>query len=138
MEDYQLKTLAVELIEDPLQIGYKDMDLQQVADSLNATDKEKVVPYVSGIDVGNSVDLNDFIKLEVDQKSTLASIWLLENIPTQSGFFRDYLLSIFPADSPTQTALLQSFIRLTSRADVLGIGFVGAHHVKEARALIGN
>lgn len=136
MNDLELNKLRTEIDTDELSRGYSGMTNQQIADSLNEINRNVITPFLSGVQIGQQLNLTEFNALSAEQRNTLRAMFSLSNIPTETGFYRDFLLSAFNAQSTTRTNLIANFTHLESRASEIGIPFCGAHHVETAKLLV--
>jgi hypothetical protein len=131
----RLLILKNEITNDPLTRGYSGMTDPQIADSLNTSNRSVTVPTLTGRQIGAAIDLTEFDARTAAQQNTIRAMWPLDDIPTEAGFYREFILATFNAQSTTRANILAKFTRTSTRAAELGLPFVGAHHVAEAKAL---
>lgn len=128
-----LSTLSAELTNDPLSRSYAGMTDQEAANSLNAVDREVDVNTVPGRYVWEAVVPAEYNALTSDQKTTLWGIINMGDVYVKGSNTRLALGSMFsPGD--TRDALIALQIEDMSRARELGLGFIFAGHIQNARA----
>lgn len=136
MTEEQIALLRTELLTDPLVRNYAAMDDLQVVNSLNLVNRSVLIPTVTGTQIGQQVVVSEYNALTDAQRNTIRDMWGLDSVPTQTGFFREYLLSVFNAQSTTRANLIAAFSRNVSRlTELMGTPVsIGPHHVAQARA----
>ena len=124
--------IKTELTTDPLARGYAGMTDQEVADSLNTVDRERNKTTLSGTDVFNAINVTEFNALT---DAVQARIWNVLHLGTINPFGLEATLFVgaFGAESETITNLSAIRKESISRATEIGVGFVMAGHVQNAR-----
>lgn len=137
MPDFRI--LMNELTNDPLGRGYAGMTHQQVADSLNAVNRDRWV-QLSSADIFEAIVIADFTALSTANKARVDRILGLgDNIRTGPGSqARTELVAVFGAGSTTIANLAAVANRRVSRASEIGWadGDVGFSDIVRARALL--
>ena len=123
-------TLTAELAL-PLYDGTTD---QEAADELNAVDKVVDVETVTSQQIFEAVVPAEYTALTSDQKTMFWGILGMGDIYVNNTNTRIAITSLFsPGDTLSALADLQT--QTISRATELGLGFVYAGHIQNARAL---
>lgn len=128
--------LRQELTTDPLSRGYASMTDEQVADSLNAQNRQTQRDTLSGAEMFEQIEPSEFIsKTNALQAEVWNIVHLGEAIKVSPGSrTRARMIAIFGAGSATITNLAAILNITVSRADELGLGIVTAGAVGRARA----
>lgn len=125
-----------ELIGDPLGRGYAGMSDPQAADSLNTPNRDIAVDSVASEFVVAALEAPEVAALTAAQQRTMWGIIGAGTVraadPDVKGVFAD----LFGPATATRANLLALSIQTVSRAEEIGIGFVKAPDVNEARAMV--
>jgi hypothetical protein len=128
-------TLINELTSDPLGIGYGDMTDAEVAASLNAADRERIVPTLTSTQVFEAIDPGEFASLTDAQKALVRDLFAIGTVditPDSNG--RAVILNLFDAGSTTRANLLAEATEPISRAMELKLPTIKTGYVAKARA----
>lgn len=129
----EIVRLRDEIVTDPLARGYAGMSDVDVAASLNTVDRERDRDALTGSEVMNAVDDDEWTLLSDAQRQT---IWNLAHLGTINPFGMEARLmqSVFnETDSPTIAVLAAMRKEPVSRAVELGLGWARPGNVAEAR-----
>lgn len=134
MPDFQI--LKTEIDTDPLTRGYSGMTDQQVANSMNAKNRDNWVP-LSSAQIFEAINRTEFAALNTQNISRVDRILGLgSGIPTEPGSnARDELVAVFGAGSNTIIRLAALANQQRSRGEEIGWGEVRPGDVVQARAL---
>ncbi len=128
-----LDTLKAELTDDPLSRGYSAMSDVEASASLNEINRERNRSSMTGSEILNAVNDNEWIALSEADKQTVWNIAHLGEV-NPFGVEATLMLLVFDAaESPTITALRAARKEAVSRAVELGLGFVAPGHIENAR-----
>jgi len=130
-----IQALAVELSTDPLGRGYNSMTSDEAAASLNTANRSIVVDTVSGSVVLSATNQAEFTNLTAEQQDRWLNLCGINDLDVGTGPAKSIALSLFPNGTTTFDSLAALKTRLISRANELGLGWVKAGHVIEARGL---
>lgn len=124
--------LKTELTEDPLALGYSGMTDQEVADSLNAVNRQRNRTSMTGSEVINAVDPTQWAGLADAQRQT---VWNVVHLGTVDPFGVEatLLTDVFGAESATITALAAMRKQSISRATELGYPVLRPYDIQRAR-----
>lgn len=127
-----LELLRLEILTDPLLRGYSGMSDQEVADSLNDTNRSYNRAVMSGREIGNQVDQTEYEALTSDEKSLLFQLLNMNSLDPY-GFAQIALSDLFPNGSTTLSNLAAVRSGRMSRGAEIGFGKVKVGHVIDAR-----
>jgi len=124
--------LKTELTEDPLTRDYSEMTDEAVAIDLNTVNRTLNRASMSGSEVLNAVNAAEWIGLTDAGRQT---VWDIVHLGTLNPFGVEatLLIEVFGGGSATITALAAARKDDVSRAVELGLGFVYAGHIQNAR-----
>lgn len=125
-----LQALKTELSE----ARYRNMSDEQVADSLNVSDRPVNADSLQSGMLVASIVRAEFSALSPADKDYVRLIAMAETMPI-TATLKTELGSIFPANSQTRTNLVSLLKRTGSRAEELGLGIVTPSHVADAKRL---
>jgi|GEM_PF-4834661 len=154
MTGEQYQVLTAEIRDDPLGRGYANLSAQEAADSLNARNRTRVVPlsFVNAktlyARLGAAVAEMIIQKLEAGAASDSPLAPILKRAcqwirPSEQGIDVGNPVTRTMVDALTGGLLTEDEARLlkglaeesVSRAEELGLPYVGGHHVEYARTL---
>lgn len=115
-----IKTLAAELSNDPLGVGYVAMTDEQALHSITAKTRQKNKSEIAGAEIIEMVDLSEYDMLSAQKKQLF---WDLVHAGTVDPFGNAYTLmnDAFGPSSATMAKFNSGKIKLISRADELGL-----------------
>lgn len=141
MTAVNLGALATELASDPLGRNYPTMTDQQAADNLNTENRTRKVDSVTGAEIYEAVDQDEFDALDAGQKDLIYEVESLDVILVQAGRAKSNILACFGPGTTTRTNLIALANPVCSRAVEIGAvapGYaVTAVHVHQARYMNG-
>ncbi len=126
-----------ELVNDPLSLGYSSKADQQCANILNAETQQIARTSITGDELLENTAQVELVALTIGSRTDFWGFVNRSSIPVGGGTnTRAILAAIFPANSATRTNLMVLLATpiLASRAAVLGLPFVGVHHIASARS----
>lgn len=128
-----IAALKVELVAGHPVTGAYDADDAVAAGQLHAVNCERDRTSMTGSEVLNAVDDDEWMALSDADKRTVWDIVHLAMV-NPHGVEARLMLSVFDAaESPTIAALLVARKESVSRATEIGLGHVGVGNVAEAR-----
>ncbi len=125
-----------ELINDPLGRGYLGMSDPEAADSLNTPDRDVPVDSVASEFVVAALVASEVGALIAPKQRTMWGIIGAGSVRTDDAEVKAVFADLFPAGTTTRANLLALATRRISRSQELGLGFVKAPDVNEARAMV--
>ncbi len=131
-----IKLLKDELTIDPLNENYASMSNLEVVASINALTRTEVVPIITGSQLGEAVDKDEYNNLTSDTKKLM--LLELKNVPTlkTEGFVVTVIKDIFPSNGPTVAALVALKNKPISRGSEIKLPkLVKEGHVEMARPI---
>ena len=136
MRNTDLQILNAEITTDPLARGYSGMTDLQIANNLNAEYRTANRDTVSGAEIFNATDADEYGALTDDKKAAWDRLCAIGVVDTASGVAKAREAELFGGGSVTR-ANLQSLRQYSlSRAAELGINErVYASDVTEAKGL---
>ena len=126
--------LKTELAAGHPDTGAYDADAQIAADQLNAVNRSINRASMSGDEMFSHTDTTDFAGLTAAKQSNWLAFCGRDSIDPWGAANVAFVQWIFGAGAATLTALAGARTTDVSRAVEVGIGFVHAGHVAEARA----
>lgn len=130
-----LAKLKAEITADPLTRGYLAMTDAQAAASLNASDRASVRTLIPSHEVIEATVAAEWSSLSAAEKQRYQTFIAAGTVNAAGTNTRAAFLAMFGAGTTTRANLsaLQTGPTVT-RAAELGLPFIGAHHVTQARA----
>jgi len=129
------KVLRAELTNDPLARGYSGMTDKQVADSLNAIDRDQAVQSIGGQELFEAVVLAEYGALSASEMTLLNAFIDMGTIQVNGTNTKAVLLNMFGVGTTTRNNLAALQTTQISRATELGIGVVKEGKVGIARSV---
>ncbi len=128
-----IAALAAEIASGHPGTGAYDADDATAAGQLNAVNRTMNKATMTGSEVFNSVDAGQWSGLTDADKQI---VWDIVHLGTINpfGVEQTIMVSVFGATSATITALAAARVNNVSRAMELGLGYVRAGNVGEARS----
>jgi len=127
-----IAVLKSELTADLLTRGYSGMTDAAAATDLNTVYRTRNRSSMTGSEILNAIVKAEFVALAVADKQMVWDVIHLGDI-NPFGIEADLMTDAFGGGSATLTALAAARKDSISRADELGLGQVGAHHIATAR-----
>lgn len=127
-----LSLLQQEIDSDPLVRGYQDMTDQQIADSLNVVNRQKMRDFMRGSDIMEAIVDSEWGNLSQNHQLLVLSLAGVDQLDPR-GFVAKMLVRIFGMQSETVAALDEARKHTVSRARELGLEFVNGGDVKQVR-----
>jgi hypothetical protein len=116
--------------------GAYDADAQTAAAQLNAENLTRIRDTMSGSELWANTVATEYAALTDAQKSQWLAFCAIESHNTEvGGLAQLFVVGIFGGASDTVAALAAARTENISRADEIGVGFVRAGDVLEARAM---
>lgn len=129
-----IEVLRAELLTDPLGRGYAGMTDAQAAASLNAVNRTPARGVVDSYLVVNATVATEWTALSAAEKQRYQTIVGAGKVDNGNANVQAAFLAMFAGGTTTRTNLIAlAGGPSISRAAELGLPFVGAHHVAEAR-----
>lgn len=128
-----MNILIDELTNDPLVRDYANMSNIEIVNSLNTVNQIITAQFLSGSDIFNATDANEYAVLSETQKASWDALCAIESIDTINGAAKAREAELFGAGTTTRTNLIAIKQSTVSRAQELGIPKVREGHVQEAR-----
>ncbi len=124
-----------ELINDPIGRGYGLMSDPEAADSLNTPNRNVSVDSVPSEFVVAALVASEVASLTAAQQRTMWGIIGAGTVRADDAEVKAVFADLFGAATTTRANLLALGTQTISRAQEIGIGFVKAPDVNEARAM---
>ncbi len=125
--------LTSEVTNDPLEREYAGMTDSEVAARGAVKDRTRDVTSISGQDLFEAVDPEDFANLTDSDKATLFGIIGMGTILVNGANTKAALLSVFGSGTQTRINLAALQTETIDRWTELGLGDVKPGHVQNAR-----
>ena len=127
-------SLIDEITNDPLTRGYAGMTDLDIAQSLNAADREVNRTSISGSELLGLADSTEYSNLTDIQRDNWLALCGVDSI-NPSGSAVQLVVSIWAGNPLTVAALQSARVELISRAQELGLGLINEGDVNHARAI---
>ncbi len=125
-----------ELINDPIGRGYNLMSDPEAADSLNTPNRNVSVDSVPSEFVVAALVASEVASLTAAQQRTMWGIIGAGTVRADDTEVKAVFADLFGPATTTRANLLALGTQTISRAQEIGIGFVKAPDVNEARAMV--
>ena len=125
--------LKAELTDDLLSRGYSGMSDLEAATDLNTVYRTKTRDTVSGSEIFNVTDADEYTDLTNEQKISWDALCAIDSINTSSGVAKSKEAELFGPGTTTRSNLAALRSPPASRAEELGLGIVYEGNVQEAR-----
>ena len=132
-----IATLKVELDAGHPGTGAYNADDELAAGELNAVNRTLTRDTVTGSEILNATDDSEYGVLTAANKTDWLGLCGIESVDSASGVAKSMEADLFGAGTVTRTSLAAVRSPVASRAVELGLGFIFASHVSQARAYHG-
>jgi len=135
MATLNMAALSAELLTDPIPRGYAGMTNQQAADSINLNiDRPIDVETVEGWLLWGATVQTEYLLVSALAAGAWDALCSQSSISVKDAGVRARTLAIWGGGTTTRANLIALQTKLITRGEELGLPFIGAHHVAEARA----